>query len=226
MKEYMNYIIFLVVSLIFFIIYLILLKIEKKHVKAFYEKQKEKIIIVNDLIQLESKIKKKQEELSELRYLSIYLSQVNNIIDENGFDIEGIKVLTLKKFPENHESDFNKTLFIQEYLTAKKSVINLVDRCSDILGRIYSLNHPIKYSIIELKKILLLRKLTIIAEFKKKTRAFFVKITKILNKITWNETVTLHNKRTKNKLFNQVKKYEKKSQAKSFDYSFIQPLSA
>lgn len=216
MKEYINYIIMFVFSLTFFGIYVILLRFGKKREMLFFKKQKEKVSIVKDLLQLEAKIKKRCDELKEYPYVSLYLSQVENIIEHCGFDIDKIEVFTLKDYPEDSESNFDKHLFVQEYVAAKRAIINLVNSCSDTLGRIYRLNHPIKYSIIEFKKNLQLRNLKLVVELHNK----MLRKRKVYKHIVKNENI-------RNRISNTTIKSNAYRKEKSVNYNFInQPLSA
>ncbi len=210
MKDMIGYVIMFVLSAISFLLYGILLKYKIKRINMYYEKQLEKIYIVKDLIQLETKIKRKTD-IEKYPYLSIYLSQVKDIINTKRFDVDEIEVFTLKELPEDVKKHFDIIKFTEEYIKAQKGVVKLVNSCSDILGRVYRLNHPVKYLNLEFKKNLQLRSLKFIDELC---------------------DIILENKLFKTKFIKSVlskisTKKRKYSKTKSVKYNFInEPLYA
>ncbi len=159
MLSYLGYIIVFLLLLVCFLIYSFLLYIEKRKIISFFETERKKVEIIKKLIFLAGEVQKKSFEKTP--NIQIYLKQADFIVKNKGFELKNVEISTLNKYSNDIES-FNKESFYKEYLSASKTIRKMVDDCSETLGFIYQLNHPVSYAFKEFKKNMLLQILRII----------------------------------------------------------------
>lgn len=164
MLDYLGYIIVFLLLLVCFLIYLLLFYIERKRITNYFERERKKIQIVSKLISIAEEVEKKT--LKETPNIEIYLKQANFIIQNKGFSLEDIEISTLSKYPDNAKC-FDKEAFCKEYSSASKTVKNMVIECSETLGLIYQLDHPLAYAYNEFKKNMLLQILLFLVKKKR-----------------------------------------------------------
>ena len=154
MLDYLGYIIVFLLLLVSFLVYLLLLYIERKRLANYFERERKKVQIVSKLISIAEEVQKKT--FNETPNIEVYLKQANFIVQNKGFSLKGIEISTLSKYPNNAEC-FDKEAFCKECSSASKTVKRLVAECSETLGLIYQLDHPLAYAYNEFKKNMLLR---------------------------------------------------------------------
>ena len=159
MFDYIGYIIVFLFLLVSSSIYCSLLYIEKKRIYRYFERGKKEIKIIGELITIAEEVHKTTFE--KLPNIHAYLKQAEIIVRVNGFSLKKVEISTLNKCSDNDKC-FNKNAFFEEYLSAPREVCRLIHDCSDTLGLIYQLSHPVAYAYKEFKKKILLRILTII----------------------------------------------------------------
>ena len=93
------------------------------------------------------------QKIKNYSQVVMYLSQADYILSKGAYDFEDIKITTLDDRQITQEV-FDKNKFFEEVALVNQNVRFELLELSNILGRIYSLEHPIKFRFITFKKTL------------------------------------------------------------------------
>ena len=176
-----------VLDIVLCVAFSVILYVDVRRVQRTAERAQEKANIICDLIALDAEIRS-----SNMRK-NAYLMQIDNFLQGDPFEIDRKKIAVCK--PQSDNKADQKIYRI--YRNAPATVRTYMETLSGILGRIYELNHPLKFKMLELKKNI---KLHFLLFFLK----FFCFLIKFLDKCDDNK-----NKKSLKKLKSQQKKIEK-----------------
>lgn len=154
---------FLVVLLFAFFSISILLDIRKSK-NAFY-REKQKIQIINDLLNLRKRLDSpSMASYKEDPLLVQYFAQVDSIIRKDPYKIEDLNICYIKKSSHRNSDPTNniKEKIFESYINASREVKSELTNLSKIFESIYAFNHPYRYRWICFKKKLELRILKIL----------------------------------------------------------------
>lgn len=141
--------------LIVALVFCIFLYFETKLIKKRFDKQREMASITKLLFKKKQKYDTIIESIkTDFPLLANYLMQVSKIISTDAYNLENIKIQYVKNHDCNSTSFGDK--FFDEFRRCNEKVKNELLEVSAILGRIYKLNHPIKYKINTFKKNMML----------------------------------------------------------------------
>lgn len=129
-------------NLLFVVIFFVILVVDVQRIKRIADRKLKKIEILNDLMALDLKIK------SRNMHRNAYLTQIDHFLNEDPFGIDKRKIVVCKVKNGNMEDQ----KIYRMYKNASACVKEDMQALSEILGRIYELNHPIKFRMLELKK--------------------------------------------------------------------------
>ena len=160
-----NYIaIFALIMLILFLalLFYISIVIEKKKTKKYFENEKKRIAILNDLISLQEKVDRKVQNnlIKKESFQEVYLSQAEYIIKNYGYQLEKIEIVPIassKNGKTASKSNLTKQKMRDSLLKSPKHIREDILELSEMLDSIYKFNHPVKYRFVKFKKNTILR---------------------------------------------------------------------
>lgn len=169
----LSYVILLLFSLCLVFVFYLTIQVEKVRLKNLFQKERKKIRIINDMIDISTQALRYAKQLEKYTNLAYYLSQNESILCNAGFDFEDIEISTLKELPDGKVNGFDKESFykeLREISYKNQHIFELARSTSALLGCIYMLNHPIRYRIIALKKSVSMHFLTILVKYASNTK--------------------------------------------------------
>jgi len=163
MQWYIGYVALLVFDFALVVSFWLLIRYEKYRFKRTIQREKTKISIINELISIMNKTTSRNQLSKKYPNLYIYLMQSTSIINK-GFNLDNVEVSIFKSISDEPVKGLDKVAFQKEYYSAPNDIIKLVSSCSDTLGKIFKLSHPLKYSMLMVKKNITLRILSILVD--------------------------------------------------------------
>ena len=155
---------------IFFLILLlgaffaISMQCDYRRIKKRVDREIKKIDILNQMIKLKEQIDAKSAKyLKEGTFEYLYLSQIDAVLYDNPFQLDRKRVspINFRKSDDN----IKKEAFLKFLQNVPACVKKDMDALSEILGNIYKMQHPAKYKIMQVKKIMVLQILKILIVF-------------------------------------------------------------
>ncbi len=147
MSTNMKFVIFVFWGVLLFFIYYLLILFEKNRLMHFFKNEREKIKIFEELVGISRAVHDRTTTLRKYPSVFIYLLQAEYIINNYGFDFNDTEVSVLNKSLKN---SVLRNDLIGEIYGLDIEILGLVKKCSDTLGRIYKIKHPLKYRYYEL----------------------------------------------------------------------------
>lgn len=176
-----------VLDIVLCVAFSVILYVDVRRVQRTAERAQKKLDIICDLIALDAELR------SANTHKNAYLMQIDNFLQDDPFGIDEKKIAVCKPKSDNKVDQ----KIYRMYRNAPATVRTSMETLSEILGRIYALNHPVKFKMLELKKNIKLRFLLFFLKF----CCFLIKF---LDKCDENK-----NKKSLKRLKSQQKKIEK-----------------
>ena len=156
------FIILLILSLWAF--FAISIQIDYKRIKKIAERELNKLDILHQFINLKEQINTKSAKYLKPRtFEHLYLSQIDALLQDNPFQLDKRKISPVNF--RKKDCGVDKETFIKVYKKAPACVKQDMETMSEILGKIYQMQHPIKHKVLQVKKIMALRILELLIGF-------------------------------------------------------------
>lgn len=155
MKYLYGLIFIFLLSLLLILIFAVIIHFEKRSIKKTVEKEKMRISIVNDSIQIAIAIQNlnKKDELKKFPLLKEYLDQVFCIFKKDIYNFDGIIIVPIMDCGNGETQSFNVDQFLFEYRKAPRALRKQVNALSDVFAKIYELTNPKEYKITKYRMI-------------------------------------------------------------------------
>lgn len=129
-------------SLMLCAVFSLILYIDVRRIKKTADRAHEKIDILCELIALDTEIR------SANMHKNAYLLQIDNFLRDDPFGIDNKKIAVCRP---NSGSKVDQKIY-KMYKNAPATVKGYMETLSNLFGRIYRLNHPVKFKMLEFKK--------------------------------------------------------------------------
>ena len=161
MYNFIGYLFILILITLLGTFFVISTKIERNRIQRKATIEINKLQYINELINLKKHIdsnSSKHIKAGSFEYM--YLSQIDFILNNDPYNLDKIEIS-----PVNFKKSNNGLNALESYRRAPASVKKDMDSLSEILGKIYQLQHPLKYKLLRLKKIIIEHILALLVAF-------------------------------------------------------------